>query len=306
MSLEYRVLPWALFAGCSVLACILWFFFADSRAHRDGKSPLLAACVLVLGLLLGTALARGTWVLFRIFQHPPLFGLRVDELSYYGGMAGVILAVALSARLAGRGVRDALNTFAPMGAFLAAMFRFAEYFLGSLGLGAYLEEGVFFPLTVEIYFDEYYSEYYWAVFMFSGLFSLIAMVFSLVRRGDRDRFLRTLFYLCLPQVLFESMRSQSIRWLFVHAEQLVCFLVCEGVLVYYALRRRPRNFRGWIPALAGLCVCGLGILIEFALENKISFGGSALPHGVLYAVLAAGLSGMAAAEHFGRLRSQFA
>lgn len=298
--MEIRLVPYLIMTGCSAAACILWFFLADRRRHTDGKSLPLSLLVLVFGILLGTACARAVWVLFRIMIHPPLFALPVDELSYYGGMAGVILAVLLAAKAVGRKPLDTLNTFAPMGAFLAAMFRFAEGFLGSLGFGRYLEEGILFPITVEIVWDEYFSEYYLAVFMLEGVCSLAAMVFSLLHAKDRDCWIRTLFYLCLPQILCESLRVQTISWLFIKAEQLVCFLVCEGVLVYYALRRRPRNFRGWIPALAGLCVCGLGILIEFALENKISFGGSALPHGVLYAVLAAGLSGMAAAEHFGR------
>lgn len=297
--MEYRILPWILVAGCSAVACILWFFLADRRRNPDEKSLSLSGLILLLGILFGIIGARVLYVLFRI-NNVPLFGLKIKELSYYGGMAGVVLAVILAARILGRRPLDVLNTFAPMGAFLAAMFRFAEGFLGTLGFGAYLESGVFFPVTVEVYYDEYYSEFYWAVFMLEGLFSLIAMVLSLVHGKEKGRFLRTLFYLCLPQVLCESLRIQSIRWLFVRTEQLACFLLCEGVLVYYAVRQDPRRFRSWLPALEGLLVCGLVIIVEFALENKISFGGKALPHWLLYAVMATGLASMAAAEHLGR------
>ncbi len=297
--MEYRILPWMIFAGCSTAACILWFFLSDRRRNRDGKSLLLSLVILLSGILFGTAGARAVFVLFRI-NNVPLFGLKIQELSYYGGMAGVVLAVVLSAKLLGRRPRDVLNTFAPMGAFLAAMFRFAEGFLGSLGFGAYLDKGVFFPVTVEVYYDEFYSEFYWAVFMLEGLLSLAAVILSLVHGKEEDRFLRTLFYLCLPQVLCESLRIQSIRWLFVRTEQLVCFLLCEGVLVYYAVRRNPRCFRAWLPALSGLLVCGFVIVIEFALENKISFGGQALAHWLLYLLMAACLASMAVAEHLGR------
>lgn len=297
--MEIRLVPYLIMTGCSAAACILWFFLADRRRHTDGKSLPLSLLVLVFGILLGTACARAVWVLFRIMIHPPLFALPVDELSYYGGMAGVILAVLLAAKAVGRKPLNTLNTFAPMGAFLAAMFRFAEGFLGSLGFGRYLEEGIFFPITVEIVWDEYFSEYYLAVFMLEGVCSLAAMVFSLLHAKDRDCWIRTLFYLCLPQILCESLRVQTISWLFIKAEQLVCFLVCEGVLVWYALRKNPRAFRSWIPALCGLAVCGLLIAIEFALDGKIRIGGEGLPHWLLYTLMVAGLAVLAIAEHKG-------
>jgi prolipoprotein diacylglyceryltransferase len=169
-----------LLIGGGVLAGVLWFFLSDRRRAGDGKSLPLAISILLLGALLGLACARVTWVLCRINTRPALFSLRYNELSYYGGVAGVILAVVLSAKLFGRPVRDTLNTFAPMGALIAAVTRFGEGFLGLLGMGQMMEEGIFFPVTAEIAWDEYYSEFYPAVFMLEGLFSLAAMVLSLV------------------------------------------------------------------------------------------------------------------------------
>lgn len=297
--MEFRLAPYLLMTGCSAAACVLWFFLADRRRGGDGKSLPLSLMILVFGILLGTACARTVWVLFRIMIHPPLFDLQMDELSYYGGVAGVLAAVALSAKIVGRKPTEVLNTFAPMGAFLAAMFRFAEGFLGMLGFGQYLEEGIFFPVTVEIVWDEYFSEYYLAVFMLEGILSLGAMVFALARGKDKYRWIRTLFYLCLPQILCESLRLQAIRWLFVKSEQLACFLLCEGVLVWYAFRRNPKSFRSWWPALAGLAVCGLIIAIEFALDGKILIGEEAIPRWLLYVLMAAGLAVMAFAEHRG-------
>ena len=297
--MEFRLAPYLIMTGCSAAACVLWFFLADRRRHSDRKSLALSLMILVFGILLGTTCARTVWVLFRIMIHPPLFDLQVDELSYYGGRAGVLGAVILSAKIAGRKPLDGLNTFAPMGAFLAAMFRFAEGFLGMLGFGHYLEEGIFFPVTVELYWDEYFSEYYLAVFMLEGVLSLAAAVFALVRGKDRYRWVRTLFYLCLPQILCESLRIQTISWLFVKAEQLTCFLVCEGILVWYAFRRNPRAFRSWWPALTGLAVCGLIIAIEFALDGKIRIGEESIADWLLYTLMAAGLAVMAFAEHKG-------
>ncbi len=297
--MEIRLTPYLIITGFSIIACILWFFLADRHRHTDRKSLPLSVLILFLGILLGTSCARTVWVLFRIMIHPPLLELRTDELSYYGGLAGVLLAVFLSAKIVGRKPSEVLNTFAPAGAFLAAMFRFAEGFLGMLGFGHYMEEGLFFPVTVEIVWDEYFSEYYLAVFMLEGFLSLAAMVFSLLRGREKNRWLRTLFYLCLPQILCESLRYQPISWLFVKAEQLICYLVCEGILVWYAFSRNPRSFRSWIPAVAGLLVCGLIIAIEFALDGKILVGGESLPGWLLYMLMAAGLAVMAFAEHKG-------
>ena len=289
-----------LLIGGGVLAGVLWFFLSDRRRAGDGKSLPLAVSILLLGALLGLACARVTWVLCRINTRPALFSLRYNELSYYGGVAGVILAVVLSAKLFGRSVRDTLNTFAPMGALIAAVTRFGEGFLGLLGMGQMMEEGIFYPVTAEIAWDEYYSEFYLAVFMLEGFFSLAAMVLSLVHGKEKDRFLRTLFYLCLPQVMCESMRIESISWLFVKSEQLFCFLLCEGVLVYYAIRRNPGSFRSWLPALAGLPVAGLIVVGEFALDGKITFGGEAAPFWAIYIVYALALGFLAFMEHRGR------
>ena len=124
--MQIQLLPWCILTGCSIAAGILCFYRADRQKHSDGKSLRLSLLLLCFGLLLGALFARGLWVLFRWFMHPQFFSFRLDELSWYGGVAGTILAAALSARLAGRKVCDTLNTFAPVGAMLVAAFRFGK------------------------------------------------------------------------------------------------------------------------------------------------------------------------------------
>lgn len=292
-----------LFTGCGAVVCVLWFFASFRRKAGTKKAALLSSLILLLGILLGVFCARLLWVLMRISAFPPLFAFRWDELSYYGGMAGVILAVCLSALAVRLPVREVLNAFAPMGALMAAAARFAEGFLGMYGTGfveEWIERGVFFPVTVEIAWSEDYSEFYLAVFMFSGLFSLAAMVLSLLHGKEPDRFLRTLFYLCLPQILLETMRTTSIVWLFVRLEQLVCFLVCEGVLVYDLIRNGAGRLRSWLPALTGLLACGIIVVSEFARDGKILIGNSMVSPWLCWLVTAAALAAMAAAEHAGR------
>ena len=297
--MEPNLTGFLIFTGCGALLCILWFFLALRGKTGSGKAALVSGMTLVLGVLLGIACARAVWVLCMIRYHFPLFSLRYDELAYYGGMAGVILAVCLAAKAGGQQVRETLNVFAPMGALLAGAVRFAEYFLGDFGCGEWMETGVFFPITVEIRFDEFYADYYPAVFMLEGLFAVIAMILALVHKNETYRWVRTLFYLCLPQVLCESLRMNSIAWRFVRAEMLFCFLWCEGVLVWYAFRADRKKFSSWIPALTGLLVCGLVIFLEFVKDGKITFGGQVASQWIVYGVMALGLAGMAAAEHKG-------
>ena len=299
--MEINLTAYLLFMGCGAAAGILWFFLDSRKRMPAGRAAALAALTLLLGALLGLAGARLVWFLCRINTRPVLFALAYDEMSYYGGVAGVTLAVWLAAKLLGLNGRETLNAFAPMGALMAAAARFADGFLGMLGVGAWMENGIFFPVTVEHVYDETYSEFYLAVFMFEGLFSLIAMFLSLRRRDEPDRFLRTVFYLCLPQIFCESLRAQSIKWLFVRSEQLFCFLFCEGTLVWYGIRKKAGSFpRRFGAALAGLAVCGLIIAAEFALDGKILVAEQTIPQWITYIFVLLGLGCMAVCEHRAR------
>ena len=301
--MEINLTAYLLFMGCSAAVCILWFFLSCRRRMPVHRAAALSLLTLVLGIALGIVGARLVWFLCRINTRPALFGLAYYELSYYGGVAGVTLAVWLSARILGLNGKETLNAFAPMGAFMAAMARFAEGFLGMIGVGAWMEEGIFFPVTVEFVYDESYSEFYLAVFMLESLFSLIAMVLCLRHRDDPDRFLRTSFYLCLPQIFCESLRAQSIKWLFVRSEQLFCFLFCEGVLIWYGIRKKgnPPFLKRFGAALVGLLVCGLIITAEFALDGKILIHEEMIPKWITYGFVLAGLAVMAIAEHKARI-----
>jgi len=297
--MNVNITAYLIFIACGAVLCAAWFFLDDRKENPGKNSALLAVLVLVLGAALGLACARLVWVLCTLNYHHPLFGLSYDELSYYGGVAGVLLAVFLAAKLAGRNVRETLNTFAPMGALLAALFRFAEYFLGEFGVGMWMDQGLFFPLTIENVISEDYSEFFPAVFMLEGTFSLVAAAIALFRRYEKYRWLRTLFYLCLPQILCESLRSTSIAWLFVRAEMLFCYLLCEGVLIWYAFRAGRKQLKSWVPAIVGLVACGIVITAQFAIDGKITVGNSAIPQWISYAVEIAALAAVAVAEHKG-------
>ena len=132
-----------------------------------------------------------------------------------------------------------------------------------------------------------------------SLFSVTAMALALVHEEDRYRWVRTVFYLCLPQILCESLRSTSLAWLFVRAEMLFCYLLCEGVFVWYAFKADRKQLKSWVPAIVGLVACGVVITAQFAIDGKIAIGDSAIPQWICYAVEVAALAAMAVAEHKG-------
>ena len=293
--------------GCSSLCvCALFFFSVRKRLSLScGKALSLSGCVLLLGIVFAVLGAKLFYFIFR-FSYivrqglaDYWFSLRVDELSYYGGVAGVVFAVFLSAKLCALKPAPVLNSFAPWGALLAALARFAEYFLFPCGTGMLLDEPLPFPIAVNIVYDEYYSESVLAVFMYEGVMSLVAFAVSLLHRDEPRSMLRTLFYLCLPQVLLESLRTEAINLLFVHLEQLVCYLFVEGALVWYGWKAGRNKFSSWVPAFIGLLVCGLIIACEFAVDGKINLGDSRIPEWIIYSVVACGLAVVAAAEHRG-------
>lgn len=310
MAMTTDISTYLLFLSASAFLC--FSLFSLSAGRRMGltgrRAATLGALSLALGALLGLLGAKLLYFMFRfsyILKTGPgsfLFSMKADELSYYGGAAGVCLAVFLASKILGEKTDAVLNAFAIPGAILAAMARFAEFWLGALGTGDYIEEALPFPFAVAEIWNPDFPEYYLAIFMLEGILYLRVAVFGWRNRGDSLCFLRTAFYLCLSQIICESMRAQSIRWLFVRYEQLLCYLIAEGILVWYAVagKKLGRNNTG--SAVFGLIVCAMTVLEEFMLDGKISFGGYGLPPVVIYGLMAWGLLELAIMEHFARDR----
>lgn len=287
--------------GCAALA------YAGAR-KRPGASVGSAAALTVLEILLGilfagiTAVAAILLIRFRnaaaVGIGSFIAGLTIEDLPFFGGVAGFTLGVYLAGKCLRLPGADTLNRFAAAGAFLIAAARFAEGFLGLFGTGELPEETALpFPLAVAIDFsgDGSYVEYYLAVFVFEGIAALAAMVFALRKKAEPDTFLRTLFIICLTQVFFESLRTTSIAWLFVKVEQLACFLYVEAVLFCYGLKLKGQKGR-FAPAVAGLIVCAAIVAEEFALDK------TDLPHWLIYTCMALELVFLGYLEHRAHLR----
>ena len=214
----YDMTAYLITMGISALCVSAFFYFLLRKSPdlRPGKALSLSACTLLLGGALGILSAKLFYFLFNFFyvieQDAAAFwlSLRTEDLSYYGGVAGVCLAAALSAKLFGLKAGKLLNAFAPAGVLMAAAARFSEYFLYPTGTGISLENPLPFPLAVNIVWSEDYTESVLAVFVFEGILSLAAFVLCLKHWEEPRRMLRTLFYLCLPQILLESLRCNTI------------------------------------------------------------------------------------------------
>ena len=304
--MEMNIPAYLVMMGISLVCASVLFWFS-ARKHlqlSSQRAAALSGCAALLSVVFGLFGAKLFYFIFRfsyfMAQGPMKYwlSLRTEELSYYGGVAGVCFAVFLAAKLLHLKPVRTLNAYAPAGALLAALARFAEYFI-SAGLGPYLDDPLPFPLAVSIVWSEDYTEYILAVFFFEGLVSLVAFVLSIVHGGEPARFVRTLFYLCLPQIILESFRTDSIKLLLVRLEQLVCYLYVEGVLIWIALKQDRRRFASWMPAVVGLAVGALLIAGEFTLEGKIMPGGVFIPRWITYLVMTAGCAVLAVVEHIG-------
>ena len=251
----------------------------SSSLRRRGMNALLTA---LLGLALGVACAKAVYAIIECLQFWMATGLKnfrpldallsydVYRASFFGGVLGVCLGAALAGKLTGNAPMKALNAYAPAGMLMAALARFGEGFLGTLGLGRVIENEslCFFPLAVV----NRWGQGRWAVFMLMGVACLIVGVLSLLRFRE-NRFLRTLFYLCLPQILLESLRDEClVVHEFVRVEQLICMVTVEVIFILYGVWARGWK-RRFLPAAMGLVCAGIFVAVEFTLGGKLFNGG---------------------------------
>ena len=281
MNLQYVL--W--FLGSLVVSLCLFAFM-----NRE-KKGVLPQCLLMgaLGTVFGVVLSKLVYYLAMI-NYMMMYGwlqslvdVTMGTFSYYGGVAGFCLGVVLTARLTHERPLALLDAFAPAGVLLAALARFGEFFLDGVGTRDFLywelPEHCFFPLAV----SNEYGEWLYAVFMLEGLLTLCVFVLC-VTCFKQQRFLRALFYLCLLQILCESLRTDSFTWLFVKVEQLICMRGLAGVLLVYCIKTPVQGFRRWLPIVYCFPVAAVFVVLEFALNGKIPMGKP-----LCYAIMIAGL-----------------
>lgn len=263
------------------LQYVLWFLgslviclglFALMNRGRKGVLPqclLMGAFGTVFGVVLAKLVYYLAMINFMVMYGwlQSLVDVSMGTFSYYGGVAGFCLGVVLSARLTHEKPMQLLDSFAPAGVLLAALARFGEGLLEGVGVRDMLywehPEQCFFPLAV----SNEYGEWLYAVFMLEGVLTLGVFVLCITRL-KKQRFLRSLFYLCLIQILCESLRTDSFTWLFIKVEQLMCMLGAVAVLLVYCVKTPGVKGR-WLPIVYCFPVAGVLVVLEFALNGKI-------------------------------------
>lgn len=279
---------------CSAVLCAVVFYFT---AHGLDTRQKLCLLSLPLGIALGAAVAKLVYYFTQISfvladgWLSSLVNPEPAQWCFFGGGMGACAGVCLAARMTHTPVMPALNAFAPAGALMVALARFGGWFLREelVGVGECVYDPAlcFFPVTVV----NQWGEHYLAVFMLEGLCALITAIVALTCMKER-RFLRTLFYVCLPQIFCESLHNDSISWLFVRVEQLLCMVVVMTVLVYYALRS-PRKPIRFLPPIVGALCAALFVGVEFALDK------TDWSLWLIYGAMLLGLLALAVAENVG-------
>ena len=288
---------WCLLAAAFFCAALF------ALTHRDRKHLLFAAITFAAGAVFGAFLSKFTYMICKMsFTLSEGFAetarsMYPNRFSFFGGAVGACLAAVIAGKAAGiRPAIRSLDVFAPWGLLAASAARFGEALLGTYGCGRYFdpEENPFLcrlPFCLPVRWDEYYTEYYLAVFIMEGAFALVLFAAAFLYFRKRPHcFLRCLFLLCLGQILFESLRTESFVWHeFVKVEQLFSMITLEAVLVWYWLKSGKARGTG-LPPLLALAVAGVFVACEFFLDKPIPFTDEyELPHLVTYAVMIAGL-----------------
>lgn len=282
-------------AGGAVLCTALYALYL----RKNGKRAVIALSALPAGAVLGVALSKLVYLVMTQATYLSVHGFPVSSpapWSVFGGLFGVYLGVWLAGRLLGEKGTVCLELFAPFGMLVVAVLRAAEFSLDQYGLGELVQTETlqFFPVCWSVSMWGR-SVWYMAVFVWEAAWALLLSALCLFRQKKRgpsraNGLSMTLFYFCLGQMLFESLRVECIRLGFLRLEQLISAVVCFALV--FLLCKKYKNGRNfwvrWLPAL--LILCGIGAMVGwmFALDEP------SYTRWVVYALIILTLAGMGA------------
>ena len=208
----------------------------------------------------------------------------------YGAIIGGFLAAFLASKITGTPFGRIADAAAAPAALLVAAGRFAEYMIDA-GFGTSVEAWFDpyenwsmiawedpspicrFPFAVQ----NYYGTWRFSINLLEGIAALVFLVVLLVMKKRRSGGAASLFLLMYAscQILFESMRrDEVIIWGFVKANQLISAILVALLLVFFWLKTAPEKRTQaelWIRLALVVLLAGVGMLMEFALDEKIEF-----------------------------------
>ncbi|MBR3017410.1 MAG: prolipoprotein diacylglyceryl transferase [Clostridia bacterium] len=271
------------------------------RAKKRGMKTAPVFTGVLFGTALAFVLAKLLYVLLLSGKVWPRHGwaslirLEAAEFSVIGGALGMVLGMILAAKIHRIQTARMLSLFAPPGALMLAGVRVGEMFLDMQGAGAYVENEAFARMPFAI--SNEWGEWFWAIFLLEALAALtMAVIFGVRKKEDGIpslRFERTVFYLCVPQIICESLRALGMRWGFVRIEQVLCGVIIEGLLVYGCLQANAGSgfWKRFWPCFAALGLVGVIVGCEFGLDK------TPLSDVFWYGVMIAALAGFGVLEH---------
>lgn len=279
----------------SALVSSLFFLF---QAHRAGFPRKTLWMTTVLMVLFGIFFSRLFYFVFRIQYLVPMYGwgrffhFTIRGMAFGGALIGVLLAGLTSARATRQDAHRLLDISSLSAVLMLALARLSEFFT-DIGQGDYVEfEGLhFFPVAVQ----NEYGEWYWAVFMLQAAAALLIFLYLKKRRGafPGETWQIALVTVMLAQIIFESMRAESLKMGFVRVHQLAASLglaVMAAAFLFRAKRAgRAEKFLRLFPILFSLGMVLL-VSIEYSLDKW-----QEAPHAALYGAMALVLLAMGAA-----------
>ena len=237
----------------------------------------LVFCLLNLSLFID--MYENPWLMLRFFD---------GGMSMAGLLLGLMLAAWIAALLMKVRIGKLFDVMAlPLGLFIA-ICRAGEYFT-ELGVGKVVEEGLLTRHMPWLFLTETMgagTEYRFAVYGYEAVAGILIFLWMLclnhslrknkdVRSGDLSLVFFALYG--AAQVILESMRDDGhMLIIFLRVSQVFAVfltLIAAGVFTarYIAIRRRVdlRVFISWVLLL--LCVAA-GVLLEFSLDGRLTWG----------------------------------
>ncbi len=277
--------------GTAVLALLLMFLRRGKFGLKPATVFIFGALATVLCVLAGRAafwLCQLDWITDSDLSFWDFLGSGYHYM-LYGAVAGGFAAAILTRLITRQPFGKIADAAAAPAALLIAAGRFAEYLIEA-GFGNDIEEWFSpfedwsmiawenpeaicrFPFAIRTYYGWRFSINLW-----EGLAALVFVIVLLrlaKRRSGGAATLLILMYACC-QVLFESMRrDEVIIWGFVKANQLISAVLILGITVFCWLRLPKQERKAWRLILhvgVMLLFAGVAMLMEFALDQKISF-----------------------------------
>lgn len=260
----------ALIVSMLMLACKLHM--------RSLKAATAGAALLICGLLgIGCALLSYKALMFM---------MPVTAFSYCftGGVLGVVIGLMLAAKLCKQPILPVLDASAAPVCVMVMLARLGEHFMKNVGWGQILDEDSWLcrvPFGVPVVWDEWYTEWYAAIYLLEAVLALAAVVVTLLilerlcKKKPGMTFECSMYLLVIPQILSEQLRSMPMAWGFVKVEQILCAIIAAFLLGRACHRwyRHHQNaiVQAWWPVAAFLACVGVVMAGEFALDGKIEW-----------------------------------